>query len=156
MTGLLKKKGAVSAATDPRHVQTEPVEGSKLNNRVHSTAGDVPPVFAAGIGPLATDARENMLLRGLTIAQEHGTIVITCRETNRLALATVIERLIDLLDATEPDADLEPDVDREFDPAEDGLADRDAIDSEDFYLSGLNFDGSGRRKAKRMLQAVSR
>lgn len=120
-------------------------------------------------------------------------------------IADAIEALLAVLDALDPDPDLEPDLgsgdDREgdyphpnggtadwepnlgapntgsqqnwasgssqWDECEDvnedgvegdphghtdhGIADRDALDSEEFCLGGLGFDGSGQKIAKRML-----
>ncbi|MER8654398.1 hypothetical protein [Mesorhizobium sp. M0847] len=45
--------------------------------------------------------------------REDGAIFLTVAENDRLAIATSIERLIDLLDAMQPDPDLEDDADDE-------------------------------------------
>jgi len=43
-----------------------------------------------------------------TINIDGGTVFLTCKEGHRLSISTTIERLIDMLDAMEPDPDLEP------------------------------------------------
>lgn len=68
-----------------------------------------------------------------------------------------IEELIALLDVMDGEADLEEGGDRELDPAESGLADRDALDvfiAESGSADGLHFDGSGREIAQELLQGI--
>lgn len=102
-----------------------------------------------------------------------GAGAIVDSASTREAVASLIEGLIDLLDASEPDLDAEPGTwieqaigreyetvvdenleeqhDREEDPAEHGLADNDAMNSEELCFSGLRFDGKGRHAARALL-----
>jgi phage repressor protein C with HTH and peptisase S24 domain len=48
-----------------------------------------------------------------TLDVNDGTIFVTCKEGHRLSLSTTIERLIDMLDALDPDADVEDNGDLE-------------------------------------------
>jgi hypothetical protein len=70
------------------------------------------------------------------IDDEPGTWIeqITCREHDTVA-----------------DENLEEQHDREMDPAEDGLADNDAMHSEDLCFAGLRFNGEGQRDAEALL-----
>lgn len=87
------------------------------------------------------------------------------------ALADQMHELIALLDDLDGDPDLEDGGDTEsniggmvrhspdgtaldeceLDPAESGIADFDALQSEEFCFSGLHFDGSGTDMARQML-----
>lgn len=100
-------------------------------------------------------------------------------------IADAVEALLAVLDALDPDSDLEPDLgdprcdDREADylhphggtadwegtnedgvegdphgHTDHGIADRDALDSEEFCLGGLGFDGSGQIEANRLLAKI--
>lgn len=104
---------------------------------------------------------------------EASPILITVNPHDRLQLATTIEKLINILDDLEPDLDAEPGTwieqvtcrehdtvadqdleeqhDREWDPADDGLADSDAMHSEEFSIAYLGFRGDGRREAEALL-----
>lgn len=93
--------------------------------------------------------------------------------TRRARIEALVEQLIGLLDAMEPDIEAEPGTwierqtcrehdtvadenleeqhDREWDAAEHGIADADAVNSEEFCFTGFGFDGSGQRKAIALL-----
>ncbi|MBZ9789604.1 hypothetical protein K9B32_05585 [Rhizobium sp. 3T7] len=92
----------------------------------------------------------------------------------RKAVEAKIEELIDLLDQLDGDADLEdgaddePSVgsawvgnrvvdDIEFDEAERGIADKDALEllqSDGGFGEGFHFDGSGQAIARKMLRGI--
>ena len=83
-------------------------------------------------------------------------------------LSDELQRLIGLLDTLDGDCDLETSLgglvvrlrngqvvdDAEQDPAELGIADRDALDDPELYFGSFAFDGSGHKAARALLRKV--
>lgn len=80
--------------------------------------------FNPGLDPIAPERPETGPTAPPSMRRRGDTIFLALRATDRLSVATTIERLIDYLDSLEPDSDLEPYVagyngdDREGDEAE--------------------------------------